>query len=81
MVDLPPPPACAGVLSVKAPRLLEAVLVRFAGLVLLIFPRWPNRCNATLAADGDFIPSHSSDYAGLQANDLLDSLGGLGALS
>lgn len=64
---------------VKAPWLLVSVLVGFAGLVLLIFPPWPNRYDSTIAADGDFIPGHGSDYAGSQANDLLDRLGGIDA--
>lgn len=60
---------------VKAPWLLVSVLIGFAGLVILIFPPRPNRYDPTIAADGDFIPVHGSDYAGSQANDLLDRLG------
>jgi hypothetical protein len=64
---------------VKAPWLLVSVLVGFAGLFLLVFPLRPSRYDATVTADGDFMPSPGSDYAGSQANDLLDRLGGIDA--
>lgn len=64
---------------VETPWLLVSVLVGIAGRVLLIFPPRPNRYDSTNAADGDFIPDHGSDYAGSQANDLLDHLGGVDA--
>jgi len=64
---------------VKAPWLLVSVLVGVAGFVLLVFPPRPNRYDSTIAGDGEFIPSHGSDYAGSQANDLLNRLGEIDA--